>query len=391
MRSRVLAIVIAVVVPLAALGVVISRGGSSTHKPARLPILAAGATRGNAAMGLAQADAMLYPYGGIVYKAGPDLPTLNGSARAYKILADTDVGRLKDALGIRVGKPDANGTFADGDRQLNIAANGSWGYSAQSSGVVSSGTAVACPANADCPAPVTTVPQHPADLPSQDEAGRIALQLLEQVGIDTRNVKVTVDDYLNVWSVRVDPVVDGVPTEGFATTTAVGPHGVIEYANGTLGRPVAADEYPLIGTSGAIERLNNGEGFIGPRPMMAEPAIASDAGSGAMSGGAPDRMPPVTDTIPTPPPPQEITLVGAEHILMFAPSYDGRESWLVPGYRFTTSEGVGPSVLAIDDSFLAPPPDQIPSGKGSVDPSGPVTIEPVPASDRPAKEPSTGG
>ena len=101
-------------------------------------------------------------------------------------------------------------------------------------------------------------------------------------------------------------------------------------------------------------------------------------------------MPPVTDTTP-PPPPQEITITGAERILIFASTYDGSESWLVPAYRFTTGDGVGPSVLAIDDSFLAPPPDQAPSGKGSVDSGGSVTIAPAPASDPAVKEPSTGG
>jgi hypothetical protein len=202
-----------------------------------------------------------------------------------------------------------------------------------------------------------------------------------------------------------------------------------------LGRPEAADEYPLIGTTAAIEKLNNGEIYFGggPRPLIAEDtAVATDArrtttsarenpSSGAGSPGAepgsvgptdpapplppcddtgapttspcssPLEIPPVTDTLPSRPPTQEITLTGAERILIFAPSYDGRESWLVPAYRFTTGDGVGPSVLAIDDSFLAPPPDQVPPDAGDVPPDQPVTIEPQPASDPPVKEPSTGG
>ena len=52
---------------------------------------------------------------------------------------------------------------------------------------------------------------------------------------------------------------------------------------------------------------------------------------------------------------------------------------------------VGHTVLAIDESFLAPPPDQLPTGKGSFDSGGPITIEPLPASDLPQKESSTGG
>jgi hypothetical protein len=437
MRSRVLAIVVAVVVPLAALGVVIARGGDSAHKPARLPILASGGTgaQGGATLGVAREDAALYPYGGVVYKAGANLPTLDGSARAYKLSrdgVDEQLRRLTDALvGRDQTSSDPSALFVHSDDGT------SWSFNRQTDGgVSSSGTAVACPPDAaECPAPDTTIPQHPADLPSQDEARTIALDLLNQAGIDTHDVKVTVDDYIGVWSVRVDPIVDGVPTEGFATTIAVAPKGVIEYANGVLGRPEVADEYPLIGTSAAIEKLNNGDIFFGggPRPLIAEDtAVATDArrtttsasanpSSGAGSPGAepgsagptdpapslppcdgtgapttfpcgsPLEIPPVTDSLPPRPPPQEITLTGAERILVFAPSYDGHESWLVPAYRFTTGEGVGPSVLAIDDSFLTPPPDQIPPGDGSVAPDQPVTIEPQPATDPAVKEPSTGG
>lgn len=419
MRSRILAIVIAVVVPLVALGVVISRGGGSAHKPARLPISAPGGNGGSATLGVAQADAALYPYGGIVYKAGADVPKLDGSARAYKVSrggTQEQLDRLNAAL-VGGADPSSVAFFRADD-------GSSWSFDRQTSdGVVtSSGTAVACPPNADCPAPDTTVPQHPENLPSQDEARKIALELLQQAGIDTMNATVSVDDFVSVWSVRVDPMVDGIPTEGFGSTVAIGPDGVVEYANGTLGRPQAADEYPLIGTSAAIDHLNKGEGFVGPRPMLAETATASDTTSAGPSGsagsapgsvggaepapplppcdgtgapttfpcGSPDPMPPVTDTTP-PPPPQQITIAGAERILIFASTYDGSDSWLVPAYRFTTGDGVGPSVLAIDDSFFAPPPDQTPSGKGSVDSGGSVTIAPAPASDPAAKEPSTGG
>jgi hypothetical protein len=235
-----------------------------------------------------------------------------------------------------------------------------------------------------------------------------------------------VDDFITMWSVRVYPIVDGTPSEGFGSTIAVGADGAIEYANGVLGRPEAADEYPLIGTSAAIEQLNNGKILLGggPRPLIAADTGAENAASGASGSGSaraepgsagptdpapplppcdetgapttspcssPLEIPPVTDTLPSPPPPQEITLTGAERILIFAASYDGSESWLVPAYRFSTGDGVGPSVLAIDDSFFAPPPDQIPPSAGDVPPDQPVTIEPQPASDPAVKEPSTGG
>ena len=405
------AIVIAVVVPLAALGVVISRGGSTSHSPARLPILAGGSAE-TATPGGASADVAVSPSGLVVFKAGPQMPKLDGSARAYKINrdgADEQLRRLTDILSVQDKVSSDHSAMMVGGLD-----GGSWSFNRQTDGAVtSSGTAVACPANADCPPPDTTIPQHPADLPSQDEAQKIAFELLNQAGIDTHDVKVTVDDYVTLWSVRIDPVVDGVTTEGFGTTVAVGPKGVIEYANGVLGRPEAADEYPLIGTDAAIDRLNKGEGFIGPRPMTAAQGVSGGGASFGTSGsepgsiapgepaplspcdgtGAPTTLPCVDVTIETSPPapPQEITLVDAEQILLFAPSFDGTPSWLVPGYRFRIDVAALRSVLAIDDSFLTPPPDQVPGPKGTVDPGGTVTIEPAPGTGPATKEPSTGG
>ena len=333
----------------------------------------------------------LYPYGGIVYKAGPSLPVLDGSARAYKIVG-AGAGaarRLADALGLKDVTEDANSTFTDGDAQLSVSPVGDWGYTRQSSGggVASSGVAVACAPNADCPIPPTTIPQHPADLPSQDDAKASALALLQRAGIDTDHAVVSVDDAVTQWIVRVDPVVDGVPTDGFTTTVTIGENGVVEYASGILGAAQPADEYPLIGTNAAIERLNNGDGFVGPRPLQAAegtsvvggapgsagpaepappllPCDGTEAPTTLRVGSVDSQRPPVTDTIPPPPPPQEITLTGAERILLYAVSYTNDESWLVPAYRFRTDQGAGPSVLAIDDTFLTPPDQVIPESGG---------------------------
>jgi hypothetical protein len=293
--------------------------------------------------------------------------------------------------------------------------------------------AVACAPDGDCPEPATTIPQHPANLPSEDEAKKIASQLLQRAGIDIDNATTAVDDFVTQWSVRVDPRLDGVATEGMTTVVTIGENGVVDYANGILGRAEAADEYPLIGTGAAIDRLNKGEGFVGPQPLAAAAedvvtANGQDSSVGSAEPGSvapgepvpypgcvttipstvpcapvPDEPPPVSDTVPPPPPPQEVTITGAEQILLFAASYTGAESWLVPAYRFTTDQGTGPSVLAIDDSFLTPP-DEIPvdsgsgSGSASDDPAGTVTIEPAPATElapapatAPVRQPETGG
>ncbi|MEY2454174.1 MAG: hypothetical protein QOD92_3748 [Acidimicrobiaceae bacterium] len=413
MRSRVLAILVAVVVPLAALGAVIAQRGDSKHTPARLPILAGGAAGETAALGAPSADIALYPYGGVVYKAGANLPALDGSARAYRIdRPGTEfVRRLADAFGFTGIEPDANSTFINGDEQLSATPSGYWGYTRQSAGggvSSSSGVAVACAPNADCPVPETTIPQHPADLPSQEDARASALALLERAGIDVAHASVTIDDFVTQWSVRVDPIVEGLPTEGFTSTVTIGERGVVDYANGVIGRPVAADEYPLLGTRAAIDNLNNGKGLIGPVPMMAYDTRTATAAQSASPDAQPtDPMPhptfvppcdesgaptnsslyclpidePPVDTI-APPPPQEITLIGAEQVLLFAQSFTDDQGWLVPAYRFTMSDGTGPTALAIDESFLLPPPgvDTGAGSSGSVD-KGSAGIEPQPAQD----------
>lgn len=389
MRSRAVAFVVAVVVPLAALGVVISRSGSP-HRPARLPVLAGG---GTAAIGAARADTAVYPYGGIVYKAAAGVPELDGHAHAYRI-SRTDASaarRLADALGFTGIGPDANNTFVKGDEQLSIASSGVWGYVRQSAGgtgVSSSGVVIACAPDEPCASPATTVPEHPADLPSQAQARDDALELLGRAGIDTKNAEVNVDDAFTQWLVRVDPNVDGLPSEGFTTTVTIGELGVVEYANGVLGTPAQADEYPLLGTTAAIDRLNKGEGFVGPRPLAATNGAATAQTAPAPVSGdtlAPTPPPASGDTVPPAPSPQTVTITGAQRVLLFAASYTGDDGWLVPAYRLDTDQGPGPTVLALDDSFLTPP-DAVPvpkdtgsTGGGSASPGNPgppATIEP---------------
>jgi len=170
-------------------------------------------------------------------------------------------------------------------------------------------------------------------------------------------------------------VVDGVATEGTGATVIVGTNGVIDAASGTLGSVAAADEYPLTGTKVAVDRLNAGKGLVGSQPLdqplnvggtdivsgSDEPPATDDAvNEGEASAappappdsGPPDSGPSSTDTIP-PPTHQDVTLTGAERILLFAVGGDGT-TWLVPAYRFTTADGAGPTVVAVADSFLLP-------------------------------------
>jgi hypothetical protein len=252
-------------------------------------------------------------------------------------------------------------------------------------------------------------PVRPDDLPSEEDAKAAALDLLRNAGVDVDGADVHVDDAFTSWSVRVDPMVDGIPTAGLTSYVAVGSKGAIDYANGYLATPERADEYPLTGTAVAIERMNRGEGFGGGvRPLAAddagpiagtgggvatsgsasaspgsiEPAPASDVpksvdpaspaspaspatpaeptetvvpgepiASGEPTPGDPGPIPP--DTVePEPVEPQHVTLTDARQVLLFTPSVDGTEGWLVPAYAFSAGEGEGPVVMAVGEEFL---------------------------------------
>jgi len=370
MNDRRFVLVVAGVVALLAVGalVISNRDRDRGHTPARLPV-ALGAT---ASAGTA--DAALAPYGGVVYHLDAGVPPLDGAARAYRLTPDDPAvtQRLANAFALHGGETSDGETVTvtDGSAQLVVTSH-DWSYARDLNATVSSSPTSE-------PAPTDLVP-------TEDEAKSAALEVVHRAGLDTTGAAVTTDLGANQWFVRVDPVVDGVPTEGAGATVIVGAKGTIDAASGVLGTPTAADEYPLAGTKVAVERLNAGQGLVGPQPLEAQdlPAIATDASPASSdeppatddavnegeasavppdSGAAPpaSEQPPSTDTIP-PPTPQDVTLTGAERILLFATGTDGT-TWLVPAYRFSTADGTGPTVLAVADRFLLPA-DVPPSGR----------------------------
>ena len=357
MNRRVAAIVVAVLVPVAVIVVVVSRHDGSKHRPAPLPIATTGASGGGAA------DAALAPYGDLVYQPDPALPALGGTAKAYRVAgADpaAEARRVAGAFGLHGNPERQQDTYVvnDGDAQLTVTAT-EWSYTRQTGGAIAvPSESVACAPDADCPADTIasppTPPERPADLPPQDDAKTTALALLTRAGVDTAGATVSVDDGITQWFVRVDPVVGGVATEGFGATAIVGEKSAIDSASGTLGAVTATDAYPLIGATAAIDRLNAGDAGQGVKPLaVAADAIASGEPAPPASDAPPPASAPDTDTLP-PPPPQKVVLTGATQVLLFTTSVDGRETWLVPAYRFTTADGVGPTVIAVDDGFLTP-------------------------------------
>ncbi|MGQ0832445.1 MAG: hypothetical protein ACT4OV_12290 [Microthrixaceae bacterium] len=177
------------------------------------------------------------------------------------------------------------------------------GDTCSSDGSECSTTVPECPPNADCAAPVEpcgpavdcivpppTTPVPPADLPTKEEARKIALDLVAATGVDVDAANVTIDGPYDAWYVSVEPLLDGVPISGIGASVSVGSKGAITNASGTLGTPEPLGEYPLLDTRAAIDRLNKlQEGGYGggPVPLGAPDGVARDLGVATAEESAP--------------------------------------------------------------------------------------------------------
>jgi hypothetical protein len=460
------------VVAVAAGALAVTAGDDGAGPLPTLPV-ALGSTGGGQAAAESTPMAADKMMAWVTYRAGDGLPALGGEAPAYKLSGTVDaaeVQALADALGM-AGQPthdDGYWQLSDGDASLQVfeGGGGYWLYSVMSGMETGPGTATAevvcdsvdgctstgsagavpgvapapdapstsqlCPADASCvvPDPMPEPPAPPADLPSEDEARQIALDLLAATGMDVDGAKVTVDGPYDAWYVAVEPVLDGLSVSGWMSVVSVGSKGVVTSASGTLATAQRLGDYPLIDTRAAIERLNeqgfgfgsvmpldSGRAFAGVGTEIATTEIATTeiattdvavtappvgterctvepdgstvcmGGAGGTGGGSGDGIvcpsddpavscpaevpaPPATvpggtvEPMPLPEPypmpepePVEITLTGAEIVLVVMPAADGsNDVYLLPGYRFTGEDGSIAEVAAVADESLLPTP-----------------------------------
>ena len=223
-------------------------------------------------------------------------------------------------------------------------------------------------------------PVRPTDLPSKDEARTIARRVLKAAGLDVDSAKITVDDGFTQWYVSAEPEIDGVPTIGWTWSVGVGRKGVIESASGWIAEPESGGDYPLVGTTKGVERLEDRQG---PITMM-------DA-----QLGAPDiamcRPGPADECLP--PEPVTRTITGARLVLAFTyPSH------LVPSYQFELDDGGYEIVPAVEDKYLEPiegdadnsylgddPMSEPGTSKGGVSSGGAEPAPPHPTKNPPSK------
>src|SRR6478672_9099586 len=110
--------------------------------------------------------------------------------------------RLQSAFGMNgaVLESDTELSAVDGGRRLSLQTQGAlpWSYSSADT-VASSGVASACASDVPECVPETTVPQRPADFPSENDARSRALDVLRYVGVEVDKATVEVDDGGSSW------------------------------------------------------------------------------------------------------------------------------------------------------------------------------------------------
>lgn len=471
------------VVALVTGGVVVA--SSNDEGSPRLPVALGSAASREADSAMAGASMAAW----VTYVAGDDLPALGGSAAAYRLTSAVDadsVRALATALGM-TGAPVHKGEswlLESDDAVLQVDENsGSWWYSINGGGVAyaedvaSSGGSVStetilpadqcaadgqdcdmrapdeCPPDATCdsggstgsggtePAepgePPTTVvlpepgpPTPPADLPSETEARRMAIDLITATGGDVADANVTVDGPHDAWYVTIEHRVDGTPASGWISTVGVGSKSAVMNASRWLAEVERVGDYPMIDTRAAIDRLNDLQGGFDSGPIPLDGDVPMDdqlhdpVASTVVEGGSckvqpdgreiceyvaegepvPPECPPDADCAgwePYPGPPEtyeqpapvEVVLTDAEPVLTMMPSTDGsNDLYLVPGYRFSGEEGALVEVAAIEDDSLAPiagKDDPIQGEPGQTEPA-PQPVEPDAITLEPGEEPEIG-
>jgi hypothetical protein len=324
------------------------------------------------------------------WKVRGTLPQLPDRARAWKLGSEPGGGRLAAlagalALGGQPKQDPAGWTVTDGDRSLRVnrlgglpftyshgavavGACGPWSPRTPAAGGVqcladarTAKTPAATKPGAPAARPPVAVPgrlirplPRPADLPSRQEAERIARDLVTKAGLALDGATVRVTDGYAAQVVAISPAVGGLPTHGLAWTVGVGPKGRVQYASGWLATPEPADTYPLIGVAAGLERLRRQPAFW---PPLLRPAA---------KGAIVEKPCPPDTRLPClgkPPAKRTITVTGVRLGLQLAPGVakanrPAGTAYLLPAYLFDVEGGFGEvrSVIAVQDRYLAPPP-----------------------------------
>ncbi|WP_405936414.1 hypothetical protein OG338_06570 [Streptomyces sp. NBC_00726] len=298
------------------------------------------------------------PHGGrLVYRASgklPDGPEKAAVQRAGGTVTAAEVTRLAKALGLS-GIPQSEATYwkvgSDGDGsgpvlRVNKQAPGSWTFTRYGSGSTDN-----CKKGAVC----SVAPDGSGQPVDEKTAKAAAAPVLKAAG----QGDAALDAHQLMGSARVvnaDPVVDGLPTYGWATGIQVGPDGQVTGGAGKLKALEKGAAYPVIGAAEALKRLNAAQPPAGEIGGCASPAPLSDGVSCGAKTGA--ERPATTVTV-------------TKAVFGLAVHTTGGEQLLVPSWIFSVrpAGGTGDTVtqVAVDPEYLKrePVPGTSPDGGGT--------------------------
>ncbi|MCC0098566.1 hypothetical protein K7B10_28115 [Streptomyces flavotricini] len=297
------------------------------------------------------------PHGsGVTYRADVKLPDAPASAPSFAATGEVtseEAARLATALGLPgtprlTGETWLAGEGADGSGPrltVNHKAPGTWNFSRfQGTG----GAGDDCKRGKDTCGPATLPQAGGADgdggaaakggTPVSEEAAKAAaapvLAALGQSGA-------AVDARLTQGSVRVvtaDPVIGGLPTQGWSTKISVGADSRVVAGGGELKAPVRAAEQPVVGAVEALARLNRssaGSGGTDPGPSGCATSVPLTPDTPVGPGDTPPCNP---EPRPMKPPRTE-TVKGA--VLGLAPGTVEGARGLVPAWLFEVAGANG--------------------------------------------------
>lgn len=316
------------------------------------------------------------PHGGrLVYRASgalPDGPARAAVRRTSGTVSAAEVTRLAKALGLD-GTPQAEGTSwkvgsgGDGSGpvlRVGKQAPGTWTFARYGSGGTDN-----CGHKATCSGE-HVAPGGSGSPVSEKAAMAAAAPVLKAAGQDAA----ALDARQLMGSARVvnaDPVVDGLPTYGWATGVQVGTDGEVIGGGGQLKGLEKGAEYPVIGAADALKQLNAAQPSDGRKNIGGCATVAPLSGdrkpSGKSCGARTGAEPPTT------------TVTVDEAVFGLAAQYADGKQLLVPSWIFTVrpaAGGTGNTVtqVAVDPAYLTKdaPSEKTPDGGGTTRAGGTV-------------------
>lgn len=309
------------------------------------------------------------PHGGrLVYRASgalPDGPAKAAVQRTSGTVSAAEVARLAKALGLD-GTPRAEGTSwkvgPDGDGsgpvlRVGKQAPGTWTFARYGSGGTDN-----CGHKATCSSG-HVAPGGSGSPVSEKDAKAAAVPVLKAAGQDGA----ALDARQLMGSARVvnaDPVVDGLPTYGWATGVQVGTDGQVIGGGGQLKGLEKGAEYPVVGAADALKELNAAQPSDGRKNISGCATVAPLGGdrkpSGESCGARTGAEPPTT------------TVTVDKAVFGLAAQFVDGKQLLVPSWIFTVrpaAGGAGNTVtqVAVDPAYLTKdaPSEKTPDGGGT--------------------------